>query len=219
VLFSPDTVLSSFKNVILFPLLILFTATSGVRCSEYTQAGYPPNHFIIREAMRILLFHVDVEIVGLAESGTYIEKFVDVKTGVYLSARGAPTITMKVTEPLIENDPSKIISILPDLPAGKICGLEVHTQYTHGGSLLKDVRTIKAGFMLTTYATSLAHSNALEFARSTCSGLFGFAVKNCVKRRRTDKSFRQGYGSGFRRAGIQYTELARIRRIKKVMRH
>jgi hypothetical protein len=136
-------------------------------------------HFLIREPMRRMLALVDVDIVGLAESGAFIDTFTDVKTGavnetatpggpfrligakvkilgdpdktgVFFVPADNPDGGVKVTENLIENDPSKIFGIIPDLPGETTWALEVRTQYTHGDTLLKDPRVIRSGFTLTT---------------------------------------------------------------------
>jgi hypothetical protein len=55
---------------------------------------------------------------------------------------------VKATKKLAENDSSKLIGTIPNLPPGKTWNLEVRTQFSCGKELLKDVRTIKAGFTL-----------------------------------------------------------------------
>jgi hypothetical protein len=71
-------------------------------------------------------------------------------TGVYLVASGSPTITVKVTTRLVENNPGKIIAVIPDLPTGKSWKVQVRTQYAGSSTLLKDVRTIETDFTLST---------------------------------------------------------------------
>jgi hypothetical protein len=61
-----------------------------------------------------------------------------------------PNITVKATKKRTKNDPPKPIGTIPDLPPGKTWNLEARTQYTYSETLLKDVRTIKAGFTLAT---------------------------------------------------------------------
>jgi hypothetical protein len=132
-----------------------------------------------RQPLRELMKEVKIEVVGIAESDAYIDEFIDVETGavnekvmpdgqfiingakekiegseaetgIYLIARGAPTIETKVMKNLAKNEPTKIIGTLPDLPAGKTWEMEIRTRYTHGGKPLKDVCVIKAGFTITT---------------------------------------------------------------------
>jgi hypothetical protein len=114
-------------------------------------------HFLIREPLRRMLALVDVDIVGLAESGAFRLLGAKVKvlgepdkTGVFFVPADNADGGVKVTENLIENTPSKIAGIIPNLPAEKTWVLEVRTQYTHSGMLLKEVRVIRSGFTLTT---------------------------------------------------------------------
>jgi hypothetical protein len=72
------------------------------------------------------------------------------ETGVYLIAPCSPIVTTKVMAGLIENRPSKIIAVLPQLPTGKQWYVEVRTQYTGSSILLKEVRSIRSDFMLST---------------------------------------------------------------------
>jgi hypothetical protein len=50
----------------------------------------------------------------------------------------------------VENNPSKIIAMIPQLPAGQQWVVEVRTQYSSGSTLLKEVRTIRGDFELST---------------------------------------------------------------------
>ena len=71
-------------------------------------------------------------------------------TGVYFVAPGSPIITVKVTARLVENNPKKIIVMVPDLPTGKKWKVQIRTQYSNGATLLKEVRTIETDFLLST---------------------------------------------------------------------
>jgi hypothetical protein len=136
--------------------------------------------FRVRQPLRDLMKTVEIEVVGVAESGAYIDEFFDVEsdatnekatpggqfiikcakgriegdpgeTGIYLKSVGAvPAVIVKVAKKLAKNDPSELIGTLPDLPAGKTWELELRTYYTHGGKPLKELRVIKAGFTITT---------------------------------------------------------------------
>jgi hypothetical protein len=72
------------------------------------------------------------------------------ETGIYFIAQRASPLTMKVTANLVENNPSKIIAMIPLLPAGQQWVVEIRTQFTKGPILLKEVRTIKGDFELST---------------------------------------------------------------------
>jgi hypothetical protein len=48
-----------------------------------------------------------------------------------------------------ENDPQRIIGIIPELLPNKQWTLEVRTQYSNGTTLLKELRTIASPFTLT----------------------------------------------------------------------
>jgi hypothetical protein len=133
--------------------------------------------FRVNGPLHDLSEHIEVEVIGLADSGAFIEDFFDKKSGLYnqrvtpggqfittgnkieiaepsrdvglfLVAPGSPTVAMPVTD-LVVNKPHEIIGIIPELPPGKTWTLEARTQYTQGGALLKDVRTIASSFTLT----------------------------------------------------------------------
>jgi hypothetical protein len=135
--------------------------------------------FRVREPLRKLAERIEVFVMGLATSGAYLDEFTDIEsdstnekatsggafiltgikekiagdsdeTGVYLNSPGVPAIKTKVMKKLIENTPTKIAGILPDLPAGRTWNVEVRTQFAGSGKLLKEVRVIKADFTLTT---------------------------------------------------------------------
>jgi hypothetical protein len=70
------------------------------------------------------------------------------KTGVYLTMTEQPFLEMKMSASPEVNDAGKIIGILPNLLPGKEWALEVRTQFSTSTTLLKEVRVIKAGFVL-----------------------------------------------------------------------
>jgi hypothetical protein len=135
--------------------------------------------FRVREPLRKLAERIQVFVVGLATSGAFLDEFTDIEsgavnekatpggafimtgvkekiegdpdeTGFYLYSPGVPAIRTKVDKKLIENTPTKIAGILPDLPPNRIWYPEVRTQFAGSGKLLKEVRIIKADFTLAT---------------------------------------------------------------------
>jgi hypothetical protein len=132
-----------------------------------------------RQPLRDLMKEVKIEVAGIAESGAYIDEFIDVETGtinekampggqfiinggkekiegdecetgIYFKSQGAPAINTKVMKKLAKNDPSELIGTLPDLPASKTWELEIRMRYSNQSTLLKEVRVIKAGFTIAT---------------------------------------------------------------------
>jgi hypothetical protein len=69
------------------------------------------------------------------------------KCGVWFVSQAKPFKRYKVLRALAKNVNTKIIALVPALPAGKYT-VEVTTQYTVGGKDLKEPRTIKSGFVL-----------------------------------------------------------------------
>ncbi|MDR2150528.1 MAG: DUF4469 domain-containing protein [Spirochaetaceae bacterium] len=127
--------------------------------------------------LRTLAEHIVVEIEGLADVQGYIDEFTDVTTeavnetatsggmfsiaghkikiagedpevGVYFVAESDPSVRVKVSGHLAENTASKLIGVIPALSAGK-WKVEVKTQYTVGGTFLKESRVIESHFALT----------------------------------------------------------------------
>jgi hypothetical protein len=127
-------------------------------------------------ALKELLAKVKVENEGLAGDGAFIVEVADARSGALNStvtpggivhitghkikvegagascgvwfvnaADGART---KVTENLAVNRPAEVVALVPALPAGKYA-LEIVTQYSHGGTPLKEPRAIKAEAELT----------------------------------------------------------------------
>ncbi|MDR1400500.1 MAG: DUF4469 domain-containing protein [Treponema sp.] len=72
------------------------------------------------------------------------------KTGIYFSTPSDPGVTIKVAGNLVENSPAKIIAVVPDLSTGKKWTVQICTQYSGSGKLLKEVRTIESDFKLDT---------------------------------------------------------------------
>jgi hypothetical protein len=132
-----------------------------------------------RAELREVAQFIDVNVVGVAENGAFIDEVYDnasgtanekmtpggviiitggkIKiageakdTGVYFTAPGSPIITTKVTEHLVENSANKVIAVTPQLPTGKTWTLQVRTQYAGSGTLLKEVRIIPTAFSMTT---------------------------------------------------------------------
>jgi hypothetical protein len=62
--------------------------------------------------------------------------------GVYFVSAENPARRVKVAGHLAENAASKLIGIIPAGLAAGVYTLEVVTQYAHGGTLLKEPRTI-----------------------------------------------------------------------------
>jgi hypothetical protein len=122
-----------------------------------------------------------VVVEGLADSSGYLDEFIDVTTeavnetltpggqfnvsghkikvagdspevGVYFVSVADPAVRVKVAGHLAENAPHRLIGIIPTLTPGAYT-LEVVTQYTHGGSLLKEPRIITFAPQLTVLTT------------------------------------------------------------------
>jgi hypothetical protein len=72
----------------------------------------------------------------------------DPEVGVYFMPEAGPAGRVKVTGHLAENSPAKLIGIVPALGAGK-WKVEIKTQYTVGGTFLKEPRAIESRFVLT----------------------------------------------------------------------
>jgi len=126
--------------------------------------------------LRRLVEHIGVDIEGIADTGGYIDEFIDAEedssnshylpgnqfiihghkikavgddpsVGVYFVPVNDPSKTMKATR-IAENGPSKIIGIAPGTGSSPV-RIEVRTQFSgSGGALLKAVRVITSGFTL-----------------------------------------------------------------------
>jgi hypothetical protein len=133
--------------------------------------------FRVLAPLRAQAEHIVVEGEGLADVQGYIDEFTDVTTesvnetltpggmfsiaghklkvagdnpevGVYVVPEADPAGLVKVGGHLAENTASKLIGIVPALGAGK-WKVEVKTQYTVGGTFLKEPRVIESRFVLT----------------------------------------------------------------------
>ncbi|MDR1470045.1 MAG: DUF4469 domain-containing protein [Spirochaetaceae bacterium] len=69
---------------------------------------------------------------------------------MFFVAPGSPVISVKATENLVVNEPSRIVGIVPALPAGKTWRVEIRTPYSGGPRPLKELRVIKSEFTVTT---------------------------------------------------------------------
>ncbi|MDR2796318.1 MAG: DUF4469 domain-containing protein [Spirochaetaceae bacterium] len=152
------------------------------KATEGHDAGKHPISFRFRARapLRALVEHIVVEIEGLADSSGYIDEFIDINTeavnetltpggqfsvsghkikvagddagiGVFFVSAADPALRVKAAGHLAENAASKVIGIIPALNAG-VYTLEIVTQYTHGGSALKEPRTIAFASRLTVSA-------------------------------------------------------------------
>ncbi|MDR1073061.1 MAG: DUF4469 domain-containing protein, partial [Treponema sp.] len=128
-----------------------------------------------RQELRNAISRITVEIEGAAESGAYIAEVLDVTSGASderLTAGGVVTIlgsrvkiagddpscglylvpadgsTIKVTGNLVDNQRSRIAAQLPALSPG-LYRVRILTQFSGGGALLKDPRSIDYGVELT----------------------------------------------------------------------
>jgi hypothetical protein len=133
--------------------------------------------FRTRAPLRALAEHIVVEVEGLADVQGYIDEFTDVTTesvndtatpggqfsiaghklkvaganpevGLYFVPEAEAAGRVKVSGHLAENTASKLIGVIPALAAGK-WQVEVKTQYTVGGTFLKEPRIIESPFTLT----------------------------------------------------------------------
>jgi hypothetical protein len=125
--------------------------------------------FLKRKPMRDIINHIDVQIEGVAENGSYIAEVQDVASGTTnerLTSGGVMTVlgnrikiageetscglylvntadetAVKIPGNFVENHPSRLSVQLPALTAGSY-RVRVVTQYTHGSTLLKEPRQI-----------------------------------------------------------------------------
>ncbi|MDR0636028.1 MAG: DUF4469 domain-containing protein [Treponema sp.] len=133
--------------------------------------------FRVLEPLHKLVDDIEVFVEGVAESGAFINEFLDVTTdlinqkatvggqfiltgnkikiagdaqdvGLYFTTPSAPDAPIKVGK-LALNDPNRLVGIIPELLPDKPWTLEVHTQYTNGSTTLKEVRTIVSDFTVT----------------------------------------------------------------------
>jgi hypothetical protein len=134
--------------------------------------------FRTRAPLRALAEHIVVEVEGLADSSGYIDEFIDVTTeavnetltpggmfnvsghkikvagdnpdiGAYFVSAADPAVRVKAAGHLAENAAHRLIGIIPISLTPGAYTLEIVTQYTHGGSLLKEPRIITFAPQLT----------------------------------------------------------------------
>jgi hypothetical protein len=145
-------------------------------------------HFRILKMLRDIGKLIKVEVLGVAETGGYIDEFIDIesgavnetykpggmfsvtghkikvagegtKVGVFMVSPGSPTVSVRVMTKLAENTAGKIIGIMPDLPAGRTWRIEVRTLYAGSSSTpLKEVRIITSDFTLTQETATAAET-------------------------------------------------------------
>jgi hypothetical protein len=133
--------------------------------------------FRVNNALRELVKHIEIFVEGVAETGAFIDEFHDNvsgtinkkatpggifsiiggkikiagdpdETGVYFIATNGTSV--KAAGRLEENDRSKLLGVIPELPSDNEWTLEVRTKYSTSVTLLKEVRVIKSEFTLTT---------------------------------------------------------------------
>jgi hypothetical protein len=133
--------------------------------------------FRTRSPLRALAERIVIDMEGLADVTGYIDEFLDVTTGsvnetvtpggqfslsghkikVAGTGGGVGIYFVLATDPdqsaimdpfLAENTSSKVIGVIPQLTAGT-WKLEIKTQYTVGGTLLKEPRVIESAIVLT----------------------------------------------------------------------
>jgi hypothetical protein len=125
--------------------------------------------------LRGLARDVDIEMEGAADGGGFIERFADAESGsvnktvtpggfftaggckikvtggadcgVWFVAKAGQPRRYKVERALFENTSSKLIGLVPALPAGEYF-VEIKTCYTVGGIDLKEPKAVKSGFTL-----------------------------------------------------------------------
>jgi hypothetical protein len=146
---------------------------------NYSETNHPVTfRFRTRAPLRALAEHIGIEVEGLADVQGYIDEFIDVTTesvnetltlggmfnisghkikvagdkpevGVFFVSATDAAKRTKVEEHLAENTGSKVISMIPSALTTGDYKLEVVTQYTVGGTLLKEPRVIESTFTLT----------------------------------------------------------------------
>jgi hypothetical protein len=72
----------------------------------------------------------------------------DAAVGISFVLASDPTQYALVEGNLAENSATKIIGMVPDLPAGE-WKVKIVTQYTDGGKFLKEPRAVESAFTLT----------------------------------------------------------------------
>ena len=156
----------------------LHSRISGTFHGANDHIGAENLHIAFRTLRRLkeLLLKVKIENEGLAGDGAYIDEIIDVhseslnsvltpgnmvhitgnkikvegegpEAGVWFVAQ-ADGARVKITEHLAVNRPAELVGTIPALTPGAY-KLEVVTNYTHGGTTLKEARVIKAEPVLT----------------------------------------------------------------------
>ena len=155
-----------------------FTASPSIRgvFNSSIEGFNPQKHSILfqfnqGETLRSELSTVTVEILGVAESGTFIAQVTDVKsgtvndlltpdrnlkiagskikiagetpgeTGVSFINQSTQDVIKVPESDIVTNNPSEVIIIIPELIAGEY-KLQIVTQYTGSAKLLKEPRTV-----------------------------------------------------------------------------
>jgi hypothetical protein len=152
----------------------------GVFIGDHPAWNHLKNHLILNSTatadVRDALKSIEVEVLGMASSGIYINTLTDVASGeinaritpgggvkltgskikvagnaegvgIHLTEINTETVTDIPINSIIDNEPSKIIFIVPaDLPAGDY-KLSITTQFS-ANVLLKEPRTYIFGYVL-----------------------------------------------------------------------
>ena len=126
-------------------------------------------HIIPSAEMRAAFKDISVEVLGVKDGGAYIGLITDSTTGLADGTMNSGEViviegekikiapddddrtgiffvnteeeAVPVTQRFVQNDPKKVIAIVPELPAGQYT-LRVVTRFTNGASLLKEPRVI-----------------------------------------------------------------------------
>jgi hypothetical protein len=145
---------------------------------EFDRKKHPVSfRYRTRTEMRELAAEIEVEVDGLADAQGYIDEVTDVSTeavnevltpggefiisgdkiriagdhgdcGIYFVSAADAGQKVKFSGHLAENTPAGLIGIIPALAAGA-WKIQVVTQYTSGGTLLKEPRTIESAVEFT----------------------------------------------------------------------
>jgi hypothetical protein len=158
-------------------LFVLYPHVKGVfdRLKEgLSEDAHPLTfHFRILRALYEVAEHIQVNVIGLAGSGAYIDTFTDVEStlvnqkvtpggqfitegnkiriegpesGFFFTTGINPVIAVPVTATLAINEPHRIIGIIPELLPNKEWAVEIRTRFSSSSTLLKEIRTITSDF-------------------------------------------------------------------------
>jgi hypothetical protein len=158
-------------------LFALYPHVKGVfdRLKEgITEDAHPLTfHFRLLRALYEVAEHIQINVIGLAGSGAYLDTFTDVEStlvnqkvtpggqfitegskiriegpesGFFFTTGINPVIAVPVTATLAINEPHRIIGIIPELLPDKLWTPEIRTHYTGGAVPLKELRVIRADF-------------------------------------------------------------------------